>query len=108
MSTVAQPSPKRLVPVQIRTVLQIALTSRLLKPTLPTRVMCPKGKETTCVFLEEGGTCAILRQTSSMPTKPLCDNQGKTTETCNRAINWRSPSSNPIDAGIYPPMGEID
>lgn len=58
------------------------------------------------MFLEEGGTCAILRQTSSTPTKPLCDNQGKTTETCNRAINWQSPSSNPIDAGVYPPMGE--
>lgn len=70
--------------------------------------MYPKGKENACMFLEEDGTCAILRQTSPAPTKPSCDNPNKTTNTCIRTINWRGYSPNPIDAGIYPPVGEID
>ena len=61
-----------------------------------------------CRFREEDGTCAILRQADSTPQKPICKYPETTTESCEIAINRRNPSSNPIDIGFLPPMGEID
>ena len=61
-----------------------------------------------CMFREEDGTCAILRQADSIPQKPICKYPETTTESCEIAINRRNPSSNPIDIGFLPPMGEID
>lgn len=66
-----------------------------------------EAKENHCRFREEDNICAILRQTSSKLEKPLCNNQQGTTDTCQTAIDWRSPSINPIDLGLVPPMGEI-
>lgn len=61
-----------------------------------------------CKFGEEDGTCAILRVTDSTPQKPICKYPDATIESCKVAINWQNPTSNPIDSGLFPAMGEID
>jgi len=60
------------------------------------------------MFREEDSTCAILRQTDATPQKPMCKYPNATTESCEIAVKWRNPSSNPFDLGLMPPMGEID
>ena len=64
--------------------------------------------EAHCRFREEDGICAILKVTDATPQKPLCRFPKATTETCEIVINWRNLPSNPVDAGLVPPMGEID
>jgi hypothetical protein len=62
-----------------------------------------------CMFREEDGTCAILRQASSLLThpvdgKPDCRHPRETGEKCSIRKDWLSfPEFEPV-----PPMGEIE